>query len=576
MMRETIVTDVLVIGGGIAGIRAALEVSEQNVSVVLANKGHVGKDGAAVWMAGGGYQTALYPPDSVEQHVEDTIKAGKYLNNQKLVHAFLKETPNTIKDLVKWGARFAKKDGKYVQIRLPGETHPRSMSHSIIGESLGGEYRKVLPRQIRLHEGIKTLHDTFIVDLISDGKTVTGAVGVDVRTGEFRVIQAKSTILATGGFMALFDFTTANPTLTGDGHGMAYRAGARMMGMEFIQFFPAAALWPHTVYRDNYPYTLLWRLRGIFYNAIGERFMERYYPVEKDFATREAMSRAIHREVKEGRGSAHGGAYLSFRHLPRNLINIFLEELKDNPFMQSLKDAGVDIREDALEIGPAAHYVQGGCWVNERCETSLSGLYAVGEVGSGAKDGADRLAGNALPFCMAMGYIGGKEAAKSAKATAAPKASKTHVEAICAEALVPMERKEGKRPFHVKKEIRALMSRHMVYDRNKDELEKGLEELGRMRQDELPRLYVSAKTKRFNLEWVEALEVRNMLDTAEMSMRAALMREESRGLHQRSDFPEERKEWLRQVIIGRRQGKMEFTTEPVTFPYVKPPSSKRS
>jgi fumarate reductase (CoM/CoB) subunit A len=257
-------------------------------------------------------------------------------------------------------------------------------------------------------------------------------------------------------------------------------------------------------------------------------------------------------------------------------IFLFLEELKDNPFMQSLKDAGVDIREDALEIGPAAHYVQGGCWVNERCETSLSGLYAVGEVGSGAKDGADRLAGNALPFCMAMGYIGGKEAAKSAKATAAPKANKTQVDAVCAEALVPMERKEGKRPFQVKKEMRALMSRHMVYDRNKDELEKGLKELERIRQEELPRLYVSAKTKRFNLEWVEALEVRNMFDTAEMSMRAALMREESRGLHQRSDFPEEREEWLRQVIIGRRQGKMEFTTEPVTFPYVKPPSSKRS
>jgi succinate dehydrogenase/fumarate reductase flavoprotein subunit len=576
MLKKTIVTDVLVIGGGIAGIRAAIEASEQNVSVILANKGQVGKDGAAVWMAGGGYQVALYPPDSIEQHVEDTIKAGKYLNNQTLVHTFLSVVPETVKDLVKWGARFAKKEGKYIQIQLPGETHPRSLSHSIIGESLGGEYRKVLPRQVKMRKGIKTLSDTFIVDLISNGETVTGAVGVDVRSGDLVAIQAKSTILATGGFMALFDFTTANPTLTGDGHGMAYRAGARMMGMEFIQFFPAAALWPHTVYRDNYPYTLVWRLRGIFYNAIGERFMERYFPVEKDFATREAMSKAIYREVKEGRGSAHGGAYLSFRHLPRNLINIFLEELKDNPFMQSLKDAGVDIREDAVEIGPAAHYVQGGCWVNERCETSLSGLYAVGEVGSGAKDGADRLAGNALPFCMAMGYIAGNEAAKSAQVTAAQKLNKTHMETVCTEAQAPMECKEGVRPFHVKKEIRSLMSRYMIYDRNKDELEIGIKELARIREEELPKLYVSAKTKRFNLEWVEALEVRNMLDTAEMSMRAALMREESRGLHQRSDFPEERKEWLKHIIIDRKQDKMGFATEPVTFPYVKPPAGKRS
>jgi succinate dehydrogenase/fumarate reductase flavoprotein subunit len=508
--------------------------------------------------------------------VEDTIRAGKYLNNQKLVQEFLKLAPETIRDLAKWGARFARKDGKYVQIRLPGETYPRSVSHSIIGESLGGEYRKVLPRQIKLHKEIKALNDTFIVDLISDGKRVTGAVGVDVRSGEMKAIQAKSTILATGGFMALYDFTTANPTLTGDGHGMAYRAGARMMGMEFIQFFPAATLWPRIVYRDNYPYTLLWRLRGIFYNAIGERFMERYFPVEKDFATREAMSRAIFREVKEGRGSAHGGAYLSFRHLPRNLINIFLEELKDNPFMQALKEVGVDIREDAIEIGPAAHYVQGGCWVNERCETSLSGLYAVGEVGSGGKDGADRLAGNALPFCMAMGYVAGREAAQSARSTATPRSDKTQVEMICAEAAMPLERTGGVRPFQVKTKIRSLMSHRMVYDRNKDELEAGIKELTRIRQEELPRLHASARTKRFNLEWVEALELRNMLDTAEMSMRAALMREESRGLHQRADFPEERKEWLKQIIIDRKQGEMVLTTEPVTFSHVKPPSGKRS
>jgi succinate dehydrogenase/fumarate reductase flavoprotein subunit len=576
MLSETIVTDVLVIGGGIAGIRAAVEASEQNASVVLANKGQLGKDGAAVWMAGGGYQAALYPPDSIEQHVEDTVRAGKFLNSQELVHEFLKLAPETIKDLVKWGARFAKKDGKYVQIKLPGETYPRSVSHSIVGESLGGEYRKVLPRQIKQHESIRTLSDMFVVDLISDGHTVTGAVGVDVRSGELRAIQAKKTILATGGFMALYNLTTANPTLTGDGHAMAYRAGARMVGMEFIQFFPAAALWPKIVYRDNYPYTLLWRLRGIFYNSIGERFMERYFPVEKDFATREAMSRAIFREVKEGRGSAHGGAYLSFRHLPRNLINIFLDELKDNPFMQALKQVGVDIREDAIEIGPAAHYVQGGCWVNERCETSLSGLYAVGEVGSGSKDGADRLAGNALPFCMAMGYIAGREAAHAAQTAAAPKMDEALIDTICAEALLPMERNGEVRPFQIKTEVRNIMSRCMVYDRNKDELEEGIGELEKIRQEKLPKLHALAKTKRFNLEWAEALEVRNMLDTAEMSMRAALMREESRGLHQRSDFPEEREEWLKQVMITERKGGMEFTTQPVTFPRVKPTAEKRS
>lgn len=567
---ETITTDVLVIGGGIAGIRAAIEASEHNVRVIVANKGQVGKDGAAVWMAGGGYQAALYPPDSIEQHIEDTIKAGKYLNNQTLVQAFLSLAPDSVKDLTKWGARFGKKDGKYVQIRLPGETYPRSMSHSIVGESLGGEYRKSLPRRLKSQKGVTIMNDVYIVDLLGSEEAIHGALALDARKGEFVALQAKETILATGGFMALFDFTTANPTLTGDGHGMAYRAGARMTDMEFIQFFPAATLWPRTVYRDHFPYTLLWRLRGIFYNAIGERFMERYFPVEKDFATREAMSRAIHREVKEGRGSANGGAYLSFRHLPRNLIDVFLEELRDNPFMEGLRDAGVDIREDAIEIGPAAHYVQGGCWINERCETNLRGLYAVGELGSGGKDGADRLAGNALPFCMAMGYVAGKDAAEQAQTAKTVKLDDAQIAAIQSRAEAPMDRSEGLRPFLVKNAIRSLMSGAMVYDRNKDELLAGIRELERIRQEDLPRLSLSAKTKKFNMEWIEAFEVRNMADVAEMSMKAALMREESRGLHQRSDFPEENPEWLKHITIIKRRGEMAFSVEPVLFPLLQP------
>jgi succinate dehydrogenase / fumarate reductase flavoprotein subunit len=302
--------------------------------------------------------------------------------------------------------------------------------------------------------------------------------------------------------------------------------------------------------------------------------MERYFPVEKDFATREAMSKAIYREVKERRGSAHGGAYLSFRHLPRNLLNLFLEEMRDNPYLQGLKAAGVDIREDAIEIGPAAHYVQGGCWINERCETNLPGLYAIGEVGSGGKDGADRLAGNALPFCMAMGYVGGKEAAQSAKQGPMPKVDDKKVELICSEAAAPFTREEGVRPFKIKEQIRTLMSRAMVYDRNKDELNQALEELTKIRQDVVSKMYVSAKTKNFNLEWVEALEARNMLDTAEMSTRAGLMREESRGLHQRSDFPEKNSDWLKHIMIQMTKDGMALSTEKVTFPLMKPEDNK--
>jgi len=567
--------DVFIIGGGIAGIRAAIEASQQGTSVLLANKGYVGQDGAAVWMAGGGYQAALNPPDSIEQHIRDTIKAGKYLNNQNLVQAFLSLAPESVQDLDRWGVRWKKEGGKYPQIRMPGETHPRSMLHTKTGEHLGGEYRKALSRRIRREKNVTLLNDMFIVDLIKNGEAVVGAVGLDMKEGEFRVILAKSTILATGGFMDCFEFTTANPTATGDGHGIACRAGARMINMEFIQFFPAAALWPANVYRDAYPYGLIYELYGILYNRLGERFMERYFPVEKDFATRQAQSRAIAREVREGRGSPHGGAYLAFRHLPRNLLDAYLRECWDVPFFRSLREAGVDIREDAIEIGPAAHYVQGGCWINELCETNLPGLYAAGEVGSGGKDGADRLAGNALPFCMTTGYVAGREAAHRAKAHPMPKVDKGQLEAVCAEASSPMNQQDGIKPAELKKRIRRLMSNCMMFERKGEELERGIKELEHMRKEMLPRVGSSAKTRKFNLEWMEALEVRNMFDNAEMAMRSALMRTESRGLHERADFPNEDPLWLKHIIVSKKSNGLELTTEPVIFSFIKPPESSK-
>jgi succinate dehydrogenase/fumarate reductase flavoprotein subunit len=569
-------TDIFIIGGGIAGIRAAIEASQQGTSVLLANKGYLGQDGAVVWMAGGGYQVALNPPDSIDQHIRDTIKAGKYLNNQNLVQLFLNLAPESVHDLDRWGVRWKKEGGKYPQIRMPGETHPRSMLHTKTGEHFGGEYRKALPRRIRREKNVTLLHDTFVIDLLKNGEAVVGAVCLDIKEGEFRVVRAKSTILATGGFMDCFEFSTANPTATGDGHGIACRAGARMIDMEFIQFFPAAALWPANVYGDAYSYALIYELYGILYNRLGERFMERYFPVEKDFATRQAQSRAIAREVREGRGSPHGGAYLSFRHMPRNLLDAYLRECWNVPFFQSLREAGVDIREDAIEIGPAAHYVQGGCWVNELCETNLPGLYAAGEVGSGGKDGADRLAGNALPFCMAMGYVAGKEAAHRAKAITMPKIDEIQAEAICNEALAPLERKEGIRPTELKKRIRRLMSRCMMFERTGEELEKGIKEVESMRNEMLPRVWSSVKIKRFNLEWLEILEVRNMVDIAEMAMRSALMRTESRGLHERADFPNEDPLWLKHIIVSKKDNGLELATEPVVFTLLEPPESSKT
>ncbi len=567
---KSIETDVLIVGSGIAGIRAAIEADKAGAEVVLTTKGAFGKDGAAVWMGGSGYQAAIYPPDSLEQHAQDTIKGGKFLNNQELVYEFLKLAPMTAKELDRWGMRLAKRGKEFFQARLPGETYPRSLQHTKIGELLGGEFRKALPHQIRLREGIKVLGDLLTIDLIKVNNTVVGITALDLKDGELKVITAKSTILATGGFMGCYEFTSANRTLTGDGHAMAYRAGARMTGMEFIQFIPMIPLWPPAVYRDVYAYTFSFLLHGHFYNKMGERFMERYYPVEKDFVTREAASRAIFKEVRAGRGSLHGGAYLSFRHLPRNLIDNLLEPLKNNPFLILLKEAGVDLKEDAIEVGPGAHYVQGGCWINKKCETNLDGLYAIGEAGSGGKDGADRLAGNSFPFCMAMGYVAGKQAAARAKVVKRPKVTQAQVQELLSQALAPIERGDGVRAQEVKSSVKKLMSTHMVFARKQDELEAGLKEVVKIRGEMLPRLWVKAKTRRFNVDWMEALEARNMVDVAEMAMRAALMRKESRGLQEREDYPDSDPNWLKHIIIEKADGKMRLSTEPVAFPYLKP------
>lgn len=570
LQGETIEADVLIVGAGIAGIRAAIEADARGAGVVLTTKGVFGKDGAAVWMAGSGYQAAMYPPDSLEQHAKDTIKGGKFLNNQELVYEFLKLAPMTMRELDRWGVRVAKKEKKFIMARLGGHTYPRSLQHIKIGELLGGEYRKALPRQIRLREKIKVLDDMFLVDVIKKDNAVVGAVMLDVKEGVLKVLKAKSTILATGGFMGCYEFTTANPTLIGDGHAVAYRAGARMMDMEFPQFLPNVPVWPPSVRGDAYGYTFVFLMRGQLYNMLGERFMERYYPVEKEFMTREAIDRATVKEIREGRGSPHGGVYLSFKHLPRNLIDNVLEPLKDNPFFIALKEAGIDIREDAIEVAPAAHYVQGGCWVNKRCETNLEGLYAIGEVGSGGKDGADRLAGNSLTFCMAMGIVAGREVASRAKAIKMPEIDEAQVKDICNQALAPIERSDGVRAQEVKGSIRRLMSNYMFFARKEDELEAALNEVEKIRGEVLPRLWAKAKTKRFNLDWLEALEARNMVDVSDMAMRAALMRRESRGLHERADYPNEDPEWLKHIMIEKVNEQMTLTTEAVTFPYLKP------
>lgn len=561
-------TEVLILGGGIAGIRAAVEATDRGAEVILLNKGAFCKDGAAVWMAGNGFQVALYPPDSVELHVADTIKGGWYLNNQNLVKAFLSLGPRVLRDMEKWGVRLAKKDGKFYQLSFPGHTFPRSVCGKS-GQFLGPEYKMAMYRQIKKKK-INVREDFFATDLLGTPDTVCGVIGLDVARGVVEVYRAKTVILATGGFMGCYNFTTANPTLTGDGHAMAYRAGVKMMDMEFVQFIPAAHLWPPNARGDIYPYLLWINLHPHFYNSLGERFLERYYPDKKEWVTREAAARAIVNEVRAGRGSPHGGAYMSFRHLPINLIDEFLEKAAGVHYFQKLRDAGLDIRHSAIEVAPGAHFVQGGCWVNERCQTTKKGLYAVGEVGSGGKDGADRLAGNSITFCLAMGLIAGEEAAREAKETDLPEMDSAAIESLAEKIMTPLGRKSGKRPLEIKRAVRDILSMHATLGRDETGLKKALDQLREIRETQLPSMATVNKETRYNLDWVDALEAENMLDVADLVCTAALTRTETRGLHERIDFPEADPGLLKHIMIQKTGDRFAVFTEPVDHSVMQP------
>lgn len=557
--------DVLVIGAGIAGIFAAIEANDLGADVTLITKGLLGQDGAATWMAGYGLQAALYPPDSPEIHAQDTIKAGRFLNDQELVYTLTKEIPALVRKLNRWGVRYRKENGKFVMWRLPGETYPRVPALARAGQYAGHEYRRVLTKEIR-RRNIKVLEDIAIVDLLQSDGSVVGAVGLDIRQGSLNVFKAKSTILATGGHMGCYRVTTS-PCATGDGSAMAYRAGAEIADMEFADFYAYTAIWPPITVGEIWPTAFRYELNGILYNGVGDDFMRRYT------GAKNVPPMAIQREVQEGRGSAHGGAYLSIRHLPANLIRNFLDQMGGVKWLERLEAVGFDIYNDAVEVAPAGLCSFGGCNINLKCETNIHGLYAAGEIAA-RREGAYTTAGNSIPLCMALGCIAGRETARRASEIEIPRIDEEQVDELYRNMLVPMEREEGLSPIQVKQAIQDILGEYAgLVGRTKERLEKGLSEIERLRQEDLTRLSVSAKNKKFNLEWAGAITVRNMTDITELIIRAALTRTESRGLHFREDFPEEHPEWLKRIIMVKRGEKVITTIEPVTFPYMKPPAT---
>lgn len=555
--------DVLVVGGGITGLTAAIEAARQGAAVTVLTKGPLAGDGAASWMAGTGFQAALYPPDSPETHARDTIRVGQYVNNQQLLLTLTNELPRCLEMLDHWGMHYVKSGGRYVQDRFPGSRHarvPRLHRNSIMR---GPEYRRLFPRQLR-RLGVRSLGNMQALEILRRNGAVAGLLALDTLQGQLVAIQAKAVVLATGGFMGMFPLTATSPTLVGEGHGMAYEAGVQIQDMEFADFYSNGLVWP-PIFAGNIDLSTNLRidLTGKIYNSRGEDFL----------AARKSSGLAqpvlIQQEIRAGRGSLHGGVYLSFKHLPDNLIDNYLAGWAGTRMINGLTVAGIDIRRQALEIAPVPLESMGGCRIDCRTETNLPGLFAAGEVAAGA-EGAYTIAGNPISLDMAMGSIAGRESARHAGEVGTRADDLPNIDEAMTRALRPLDRKRKGAILasEVRRELQEVMHEHLhLLGRTAKGLEAGLARLESIGQDR-DRWTVQTAVRRHNKEWIECLELRHMVTASEMLARAALARAESRGLHYREDYPEPSPDWLCNIVIQRDGDEMKVGKVPVVFTFM--------
>jgi succinate dehydrogenase/fumarate reductase flavoprotein subunit len=567
-------TDVLVVGSGGAGCCAAIEATKHDVSVTLVTKGLLGRSGATLTGDADfdvdskslhdlfGFQ-GTDPNDNKDKFFEDMVKGGKYLNDQRLVEVHVKEAPERFKDFVDWGIK-----PRYV-LRSSGHSYPRGV---VIP---GTDYQRILDRETKA-AGVEIIEETMITDILTDKGAVAGAIALNIRTGDITVYKAKSVVLATGGLMRIYPITTAPEELTGDGYAMAYRAGAELINMEFPMFLPGCFVWPPALRGIDFPFLVSTEreLRGWLLNKYGERFMQRWDPVNMECTTRDIASVAMTIEILEDRGSPHGGVYVSLKHLPDNLIEyagewaIWYKGFKYGNF--DLKKLLPDLKRYAMEAVPASHFTNGGIKINEKCETNIKGLYAAGEV-TGGVHGANRLSGNAFTEFAVFGVRAGRYAAEHAKKASLVTVNEKQVESLKKEILKPLEKKEKLKPIELRERIQKLSLEKLGPVRNNEGLTSAMKDIDDLKQ-KTEQMGTACKDRRYNKEWVEAIQVKNMTLMLEIINRAALMRTESRGAHYRRDFPNtDNVNWLKNIIIKQVAGKMHFTSNPIIITKLTPP-----
>jgi succinate dehydrogenase / fumarate reductase flavoprotein subunit len=525
---ETHEHDVLIIGAGGAGLRAALGALAQGAKVGVVCKSLLGK--AHTVMAEGGIAAAMANVDTADDwrtHFRDTMRGGKLLNNWRMAQIHAQEAPERVRELEQWGALFDRtEDGQILQRAFGGHTF-RRLCH--VGDRTGLEMIRTLQdRGVQL--GIDVYMECTISRLLKDGDRVAGAFGYWREQGRFVVFRAKSIVMATGGIGKAWKITSNSWEYTGDGMALAYGAGAELMDMEFVQFHPTGMVWPPGV--QGILVTEAVRGEGgVLRNKLGQRFMEKYDPKKLDLSTRDVVARAIYTEVREGRGTEHGGAYLDISQKPADYVKKKLPSM----YHQFKELADVDITKGPMEVGPTCHYMMGGIRVDaESAKSSVAGLFAAGEAAAGLH-GANRLGGNSLSDLLVFGRRAGLAAAEHAKKISTTTIDSGQIDEAARAMLAPFERSAGESPYTIHRDLQETMQNLVGIFRSKEDLIRALEELEKLKE-RTGHLSVEG-SRLFNPGWHLAQDLKAMLTVSEAVTRSALAREESRGAHSRIDHP---------------------------------------
>jgi len=585
---ETHEHDVLVIGAGGAGLRAAIEASAAGVRVGLVCKSLLGK--AHTVMAEGGIAAALANVDERDNwkvHFTDTMRGGQYVNNWRMAELHAKEAPDRVRELEAWGAVFDRTpDGRILQRNFGGHKYPR-LAH--VGDRTGLEMIRTL-QDHGVHKGIDVHMEHTVIALLKDGSRVVGALAYERERGRFKLFRAKAVVLASGGIGRAYKITSNSWEYTGDGHALAYEAGAELIDMEFIQFHPTGMVWPPSVMGILVTEGVRGE-GGILLNKEGKRFMFeeipdnykaqtadnedegwRYTQGDKnarrppELLTRDHVARCIVREIKAGRGSPHGGVYLDIAWIHKRIPNAAEHIKRKLPSMyhQFKQLAGIDITREPMEIGPTTHYVMGGVRVDSDTQMSrVPGLFACGECASGI-NGANRLGGNSLSDLLVFGKRAGEYAAKFAQEQKHGAIDSAHLQRAEQRALAPFERGDkAESPYAIQSDLQTMMQDLVGIVRREEEMQRALTGLQSLWQ-RAAKAGVTGN-REYNPGWHTALDLHNLLTVSEAVILSAIDRKESRGAQFRDDFPDKDAAFgnVNTVVWKGPDGSMQLRREPI-------------